>query len=353
MKNRIISLLTLLACTSAVAIAQPKARYADTEINLGNIAWRTAAVGHIRLTNAGNRPLYITDVQTDCGCTVVSWSHEAITPGATADIAVTYDAETLGTFGRNVSITTNADTEPVDILLTGRVLTEVHDLTNDFTHHYDQVYLSTDNIEFDDVNLGDMPEQTILVLNNGQKAYSPEFMHLPKYLTAIARPEVLRPGRVGRVTFTLDSRQLPKMGLTQSSIYIARYPGDKVRKAGEVNVSATLLPQFTEAALRASEKPQASIPTTIELSGNINKKKLKGSLTLENHGTAPLHVSALQVYNPGISVSLSKSVIRPGGRAVLKITASSAADNFKGRRRILLITDDPTNSKITIDVTAK
>lgn len=345
--------LGLFALTSFSVAAQPKAYYADTEISLGNVAWHSSAVANIHLTNMGNQPLYITRVEKDCGCTVVSWNHSAIAPGASTVISATYDAETLGVFGRYISITTNASEDPVDILLTGRVMTEVVDYSRDFPYKVDDVMLTTDVLEFDDVNKGEHPEQTILVFNNGTKSYAPEFMHLPKYLSVTCSPEVLRPGRVGRVTFILDSNQLPSMGLTQSSIYVARYPGDKVRKAAEIGVSATLLPQFDLSMRELQHSPVAVIPTKIHLGTGIKKKILKGSLILENQGAGTLHVQALQVYNPGITVSLSKSVIKPGDKTTLKISASSATGNFKGRRRILLITDDPNNSKITIDVTAE
>lgn len=351
MKTRHIA-LALMALAASTLAAQPRAHYEQEEIDLGNIQWHSAAVANIQLTNKGNKPLYITSVDTDCGCTVVSWNHSAIAPGASTTITATYNAETLGSFGRYVYITTSDDSEPKEILLTGRVLTEVVDYSA-FAYKVDNVHLSTDVIEFDDVNLGEHPEQTILVYNNGQKSYAPEFMHLPKYLSVVAQPEVLRPGRVGKVTFILDSEQLPTMGLTQAKIYVSRFPGDKVRKGADIDVSATLLPQFDLTPRQLQQSPVAVIPTSINLGVGISKKKLKGSLTLENQGAGVLHVNALQVYNPGISVSLSKSIIGPGEKATLRISASSAAENFKGRRRILLITDDPTNSKITIDVTAE
>lgn len=350
--TRRILLGALLTLSAATAVAQSKVHYDSEEINLGNIQWHSSAVANIRLTNKGSKPIYIMQVDTDCGCTVVSWDHSAVAPGASTVVTATYDAETLGSFGRYVSITTSDDTEPTDILLTGRVLTEVLDYSA-FTFKVDDVHLSADMLEFDDVNFGDKPEQTILVYNNSNKSYAPEFMHLPKYLSVVAQPEVLRPGRVGKVTFILDSELLPTMGLTQSKIYVSRFPGDKVRHAAEIDVSATLLPQFDLTPRQLQQSPVAVIPTSINLGTNLTKKKLKGSLVLENQGAGVLHVNALQVYNPGISVSLSKSTLNPGEKATLRITASAAADNFKGRRRILMITDDPTNSKITIDVTAE
>ena len=69
-------------------------------------------------------------------------------------------------------------------------------------------------------------------------------MHLPKYLTAVADPDVIRPGRMGRMLITLNSDELPAMGLTQTSIYPSRFMGDRVSKETEINVSATLLPRI-------------------------------------------------------------------------------------------------------------
>ncbi len=342
---------TLLAALCMMTASAQKAKFSTTELDLGEVEWHTSAMANIKLTNTGHKPLYITNVETDCGCTVVSWSHAAIAPNETTTITATYDAETLGYFGRYISVTTNADTEPVEILIFGRVLTEVHDIARDFPIQIDDIYLSADNVEFDDINLGDNPSQIIYVLNKGKQNYMPELMHLPKYLTMNAQPEILRPGRMGKIALTIDSRQLPSMGLNQTSIYVARYPGDKVRKAAEIGISATLLPQFEGNAVQLQQQPVADIPTFIDL-GN-GKKKMKGSLTLENKGTGVLHVSKLQVYNPGITVSLSKSVLAPGEKATLRVSVSGANDKFKGRRRILLITDDPNNSKITIDVNAQ
>ena len=74
---------------------------------------------------------------------------------------------------------------------------------------------------------------------------------------------------------------------------------------------------------------------------------------LRNTGKTPLVISALQVYNPGIGVSLGKRNINPGQSEKLKITINANNTYFKGRRRILIITNDPEHSKIVIDVTIK
>ena len=97
--------------------------------------------------------------------------------------------------------------------------------------------------------------------------------------------------------------------------------------------------------------PVAAIDSThITLGPLGKKKKVSGELVLRNTGRTPLVISALQVYNPGISVSIGKRRIDPGQAEKLKITVHANNKYFKGRRRILLITNDPDHSKMVIDV---
>lgn len=76
-------------------------------------------------------------------------------------------------------------------------------------------------------------------------------------------------------------------------------------------------------------------------------------MKLTNAGQSPLVVTALQVYNPGLSVSIGKRTLKPGQSDKLKISTSPTNQGFKGRRRVLLITNDPVNPKIIIDIIIK
>lgn len=73
---------------------------------------------------------------------------------------------------------------------------------------------------------------------------------------------------------TLDSRKLKDMGLTQTSVYLGSFSGDRVHRSKEISVSAVLLPQFdnlTKAQLAVAPKLYIS---TDELNlGAFNGKK--------------------------------------------------------------------------------
>ncbi len=347
------SLLLLLSLPALSVVAQPRAEYPQPEVRLGDVHWHVPVQARFEVRNMGSHPLTITDVRTDCGCTAAAWSRSAVAPGQSATITATFDAATLGTFVKQVRVLTDADAEPRYLRLSGRVVADRVKQAGEFPYSIGNLRLSTDNIEFDEVHEGEIQHREIYVYNGSSANYMPELMHLPKYLTAYAEPEVVRPGKIGKIHLSLASHELHAMGLTQTSIYLARFSGDKVGRDNEIGLSATLVPDVTLTPQERAVAPQAKIDTLIDLGSFGRKSKLKGQLTLTNTGHSNLVVSALQVYNPGISVSLSKSVLRPGERAQLKVSVTALTDQFRGSRRILLITNDPTRPKIIVRVERK
>lgn len=64
-------------------------------------------------TNTGNEPLVISNCKGSCGCTVPTWPHEPIAPGATGEIKVEFN--TKGKPGnQSKRVTVTANTVPTD-----------------------------------------------------------------------------------------------------------------------------------------------------------------------------------------------------------------------------------------------
>lgn len=352
--NRIFPIITCFMLTAAGLAAQPVARFSTQRHELGTLLWHAPGKAVFEVANTGKSDLVIKDVHPDCGCTAAEWTRNAIAPGQKGFVTATFDAELLGHFEKQIAVYTNADDRPVYLTLSGSVAMERKENTGDFPYHVGNVYLDSDNVEFDDVCHGDKPTKTLQIFNAGKTSFTPELMHLPKYLVAEYDPEVIRPGRVGRVHITLDSERLRGLGLTQTNIYMSRYPGDRVNKDNEIYVSATLLPEQDMSGKQFALRPVAHLDsTTINMGEMGDKGRLKCELPLTNTGKSPLVIRALQVYNPGISVSIGKRTLKPGQSGKIKITVNENSDYFKGRRRVLLITNDPEQPKIVIDLIVK
>jgi mannose-6-phosphate isomerase-like protein (cupin superfamily) len=330
--------------------AQPVARISTSELNLGEIAWLMPASTHFKVKNEGNQPLHILEVLTDCGCAKAEWEHDAVLPGQSATISVTYNAELLGTFEKGISVITDANDSIINLCIKGKVVKELVYNTKDFNIHIGDFYLSTDAIDFDNVKRGTTPQVVVKVLNGGSRALHPELMHMPDYLTAIATPDVISPGKVGDITFILNSKLIKDFGLTQSTIYLSRFVGDKISEENALNVSATILPTLPASKKGFQYAPRIELSdTTLVFPEFGKKKKITKTILVKNTGNAPLDIQRLQVYNAGIGVKINATIIQPGEVAKLKVTLHNT-ERKRGKRSILLITNDPRMPKINIHV---
>lgn len=78
---------------------------------------------YFTITNTGSEPLIITKAEGSCGCTVPDWPREAIAPGKSEKMKVTYATDRVGIFNKTVTITTNdKENSVVTVQIKGEVL---------------------------------------------------------------------------------------------------------------------------------------------------------------------------------------------------------------------------------------
>ena len=152
---------------------------------------------------------------------------------------------------------------------------------------------------------------------------------------------------------TLDAKKVNGFGLKQTSVYLSRYPGDKVCPETEIAVSAVILPPLdTISVSQAVSAPRLSCSTeTLELPPFKGKRKVKGTVYLKNIGKSSLDIRSLQVFNPAVNVDLNSDKIAPG--KVEKLTISVLAkyiNRSHSRLRVLMITNDPHKPKVIFTV---
>ena len=349
-------LLWTVACTAG--FSQAKATFDKTVHDFGVVLWKHPATAKFQIKNDGDKPLVISNVTSSCGCTVVDWTQTSIAPGATGEVSAVFDAKALGHFYREIGVYCNASFRPIYLTLQGEVSADPKNYT--LTHPYEigTVRLNKDAVEFDDANKGDKPVAEILIANTSSEAYTPVLMHLPPYLEAVAVPERIGKKGTGKILVTLDTDKLPKFGLTTATVYLSRFPGDKVSDENAIPVSAVLLPDFSQ----MTEQQRANSPvvelsaTELTLPSLAENEKKSQTVIVTNVGKSDLEISDLQVFNPALGVQLKKRVLKPGAKTKMKITAyGKYLKKVKGTPRVLMITNDPNQPKIIVkvNVTAK
>lgn len=227
--------ITLL-CLMCAGILHAQPRFVpDVEIKkLGEVEFQQPKRIVFGFVNKGNQPLKILSAKASCGCMEVSYPAESVPAGEKGEIAVVYDAATLGTFYKEVEVLTDASEDPVYLGMQGTVVVEVQDVDGDYPIDLGNVLLQTNYLEFDDVQKGEHPVVEMSLLNKEHTAFRPELMHLPAYLSAQYIPENVPAGKKGLIRLTLDSDKLPQMGLNKTSVYFSRYMGDKISEDNEI-----------------------------------------------------------------------------------------------------------------------
>ena len=294
--------------------------------NMGELMFQMPAKVKFTVTNTGKDPLIISHIHPSCGCTTVEWTRTPIAAGETGEIEAEYDAKMLGVFQKDLEVYTNASPKLVYLHLQGRVVSTLTNYEGMFPIGVGQIRLSTNNVEFDDVNKGDRPMVEIALVNTSRKSYVPTLMHIPPYLEVKYLPEELSGGRIGKIQLTLDSEKLYQLGLNQTSVGLS---ADELAQAPQLEMSADSL--------------------HFEKMGLLNRKS--ATITLHNTGKNPLEIRAIQVTNRSLGVSLSNRKIAAGTSAKLKITVyGKYLKQVKNKPRVVLITNDPQMPKVIVPI---
>lgn len=324
-------------------------------IDCGSVLYETPVTAKFELRNKGSE-LVIDTVRTSCDCVMAKYPEGTIAKGDNFTVEVTFDSRQLGHFYKEAAIYSNASDKPFYLTMKGVVVDHLADYSGVYDYTLGSVRTDKNNIEFDDVNLGETPVEKIHIVNSGSESVTPVVMHLPNYLTASVSPTTIAPGHTGVATITLNSAKLRSYGLTQSSVYLGMFPGDKVSDDKEISVSAVLLPEFRN----MSETQRRNAPVmkmsaeTLELGSFDDKDEKSGTIMIENQGRSRLVISSMQMFTTGLKVRLNKSRLDPGESAKLKITAyKKQLKNARSRPRVLMITNDPNKSKVVIHVNVK
>lgn len=339
----------LLATMQASA---QKLQVINNAVDCGKVQYYQPITATFKMKNKGGRKLTISDVKVSCGCIQADYPKGEIPSGEEFELKVTYDARQLGHFYKEACVYSNGTKQPVYLSMKGVVQEEVRDYSKNYPYKVGDLRVDKLDLEFDDVNRGDMPIHEINMVNEGNSVLEPNIMHLPPYLTAESSTPYLRPGQSGKITVTLHSDKIHDLGITQTTLYLANRKGDKVSPDNEINASAVLLPSFSQ--LTETELLNAPKLTLSEEEISMdfgNKNKQSGKVEITNTGKSPLIINSMHIFSNALRVTLGKQELAPGQKTTLKVTADrEMMEKARTAPRVLMITNDPDKAKVVIKI---
>lgn len=109
--------LTAQAQTDSVA------KFKATTHSFGKIKQHVPVTTTFTFTNTGAKPLIIETATAGCGCTTPEYPKTPVIKGKNADIKVTYNAESLGKFTKQVTVKFANIKAPTILTIDGEVET--------------------------------------------------------------------------------------------------------------------------------------------------------------------------------------------------------------------------------------
>jgi len=127
MKKTFVLLVVVLLASLGIQAQEKQVNPQDSIVfektthDYGTIVQGADGNSEFKFTNKGKSPIILSNVHASCGCTVPEWPKEPILPGKTSSIKVTYNTANLGSFGKTISVSSNAVNSTVVLTIKGNV----------------------------------------------------------------------------------------------------------------------------------------------------------------------------------------------------------------------------------------
>jgi rhodanese-related sulfurtransferase len=125
MRRFVLGILFIVIGLGIMVSAAPEVSVDASVYDFGEVLEGIAVVHTFMLTNTGDAPLLITNVQVTCGCTAADLEKTELAPGETVDLGVTLDtAGFSNTISKTIRIASNDPATPLLTLqITGKLKT--------------------------------------------------------------------------------------------------------------------------------------------------------------------------------------------------------------------------------------
>lgn len=100
----------------------PSFLWTETIFDFGNVTKNHSVAHKFSFTNNGEDQLVIASVKASCGCTVTDYSRDPIAPGEEGFVRVTYNATSIGSFTKTVTVVANTVESSTVLTIKGDVI---------------------------------------------------------------------------------------------------------------------------------------------------------------------------------------------------------------------------------------
>lgn len=306
-----------------------------------------------RFVNVGSEPVTILQAAATCGCTVPSYTTDAIAPGDTASINVRFNpVGQAGRFEKSIYVRTNVTHERIRLTIRGAVIGNERTVSKKYPVDMGALKLRNGVVMIGKVTQGKGKTAYLDGYNKSNDTIRPVIENLPKYIQASVTPEIVPPGELVSFSFYFQGEKCKEWGLLNDTISIRPNIGDTPHPMSLAIIVeedfSNLSPAELETAPKLSQDVDRIDLGQVELNSTT---PVTAKMRLTNTGQKPLKIHRIYTTDPGISINSKSESIKPGKSTELEVTFDpSVQPTGIINAKFTLITNDPSAPTRTIRI---
>ncbi|MDR1984038.1 MAG: DUF1573 domain-containing protein [Prevotellaceae bacterium] len=122
MKKILLAIVCLISFASYAQTDAVSIVFTSTTHDFGEIQQGVPQTFSFEFKNTGTEPIIIQSVRPSCGCTTPGWTKEPVEPGEKGYVQATYNAASLGSFNKSLTVTSNGNPASIVLYIKGAVV---------------------------------------------------------------------------------------------------------------------------------------------------------------------------------------------------------------------------------------
>lgn len=355
MRRAIAAMIAMVAVATS-CLAQSEVRWLEREHDFGVINEDDGKVScKMRMVNVGDQSVYITRVQSTCGCTATNYTRTPIAPGDTAMVNITYNpANRPGIFKKDVFVFTTGNPNRSRLAIRGKVIGATPTVEHKYPFKAGNLRLEVNNVPLGEMYRGATRNAYINTYNASRDTVVVSVEGNKPHVSIVAAPDTVAPGEAGALVVHYDSQQAPLWGFNADTLMVMTEPlhnsPTAIAGMARVEVMSQVMEDMSKLSLKQREKaPVAKYGYDVIDFGSITpgtvKNMLIGNAFVKNTGKSDLLVRRVWCPDKAVTVLCAPaSRIKKGGSSSIDLRVDpDKLDGGMLNTTLTIMTNDPEN----------
>lgn len=339
--------------------AQPQATWLERKYDFGVFKEQDGKVTcQLRVVNTGTDSLIIVKAQAGCGCTAVTFPNEAILPGDTATVGMTYNPSgRLGQFTKQAIIFTNTVPNRTILEISGNVIPTSATLDKQYPVSAGNLHISKQIMPMGEITRGNSKSQYLSAYNASTDTLVVDVLGGNEHIHPAVVPDTVLPAQVTALTVHYLSGYAPQWGLNTDTLTLTCHPLRQHSPAAVDTAVVLVMAQVVESFSNLTDEQLAKAPVVgVDCGdrldfGTVTPGQVETrTFTITNKGKNPLIIRRLWAPNgEGITAQARKSELKRGKSTTVTVKVDTSRQQGETLNvPLTLMTNDPTTPRLTI-----